>query len=82
MFFKIEDWRKVFIDSILKNTDTVIAKNSMQYGRKVADSILAWVQKDNYNQSRGLPRFTDTFGLSSQYFAIAFCVVSSLFTIS
>ncbi len=56
--YKIEDWRKVFVDSILKNTDTVIAKNSMQYGRKVADSILAWVQKDNYNQSRGLPRFT------------------------
>ena len=56
--YKIEDWRKVFIDSILKYSDTVIAKNSMQYGRRVADSILAWVQKDNYNQSRGLPRFT------------------------
>ena len=56
--YKIEDWRKVFIDSILKYSDTVIAKNSMQYGHRVADSILAWVQKDNYNQSRGLPRFT------------------------
>jgi len=56
--YKIEDWRKAFTDSILKNSDTVIAKNSMLYGRRVADSILAWVQKDNYNQSRGFPRFS------------------------
>ncbi len=56
--YKIEDWRKVFVDSILKTSDTLIVKNSMRYGRTVADSILAWVQKDNYNQSRGLPRFT------------------------
>ena len=56
--YKIEDWRKAFTDSILKNGDTVIVKNSIQYGRKVADSILAWVQKDNYNQARGLPRFS------------------------
>ena len=56
--YKIEDWRKAFTDSILKNSDTVIAKNSMLYGHKVADSILAWMVKDNYNQSRGLPRFT------------------------
>ena len=56
--YKIEDWRKAFVDSLLKNSDTLIAKSSILYGRKVADSILAWVQKDNYNQSRGLPRFT------------------------
>ena len=56
--YKIEDWRKAFTDSILKNSDTVVAKNSMLYGRRVADSILAWVQKDNYNQSRGFPRFS------------------------
>jgi hypothetical protein len=56
--YKIEDWRKAFTDSVLKNTDTIIAKNSMLYGRKVADSIIAWVVKDNYNQSRGMPRFS------------------------
>jgi hypothetical protein len=56
--YKIEDWRKAFTDSIFKNSDTVIAKNSIQYGRRVADSILTWVQKDNYNQARGLPRFS------------------------
>jgi hypothetical protein len=56
--YKIEDWRKAFTDSILKTNDTTIAKNSMLYGRRVADSILAWVVKDNYNQSRGMPRFS------------------------
>ena len=30
----------------------------MLYGREVADSILSWAKKDNYNQSRGFPRFT------------------------
>jgi hypothetical protein len=56
--YKIEDWRKAFADSILKTSDTTVAKNSMLYGRRVADSILAWVVKDNYNQSRGMPRFS------------------------
>jgi hypothetical protein len=56
--YKIEDWRKAFVDSLLKGNDTSVTKSSMQYGRTVADSILNWVQKDNYNQSRGLPRFT------------------------
>lgn len=56
--YKIEDWRKAFTDSVLNTSDTVIAKNSLLYGRSVADSILAWVVKDNYNQSRGFPRFT------------------------
>jgi len=56
--YKIEDWRNAFTDSILKTNDSVIAKNSILYGHQVADSILAWLAKDNYNQSRGLPRFT------------------------
>lgn len=56
--YKIEEWRKSFTDSILKTGDSAIIKNSMQYGRQVSDSILAWAAKDNYNQSRGLPRFT------------------------
>lgn len=56
--YKMEDWRKAFVDSLIKNSDPVVAGISMQYGRTVADSILAWAQRDNYNQSRGLPRFT------------------------
>lgn len=56
--YKIEEWRKSFTDSIIKTGDSVTIKNSMQYGRQVSDSILAWAAKDNYSQSRGLPRFT------------------------
>lgn len=56
--YKIEDWRRIFVDSLLKNSDTTITKNSMRYGREVADSVIAWIKKDNYNQSRGLPRFS------------------------
>lgn len=56
--YKIEGWRKIFVDSLLQNSDTTITKNSMRYGRVVADSIIAWIKKDNYNQSRGFPRFS------------------------
>jgi len=56
--YKIEEWRTAFEDSLLKSSDPEVTKNSMAYGRLVADSILAWTKKDNYNQSRGMPRFT------------------------
>jgi hypothetical protein len=57
--YKIEDWRKAFIDSLLfKGGNADLIKNSFLYGKLVADSVWAWVKRDNYNQSRGLPRFT------------------------
>ena len=58
--YKIEDWRQKFIDSLLLKVrgDAELIKNSMLYGKLVADSVFAWVKRDNYNQSRGLPRFT------------------------
>ncbi len=57
--YKIEDWRKGFVDSLLhSSTDTVITNNSMRYARRVADSMIIWIKKDNYNQSRGMPRFS------------------------
>ncbi len=55
--YKIMDWRKVFVDSLLLHGDSVVAKNSIQYGRRVADSIIAWTRKDNYLKSRGMMRF-------------------------
>ena len=58
--YKIENWRKSFIDSLFFKTDTVIVKNSIQYGHMVADSIIAWVKKDNYLKSRGLVRYVIT----------------------
>lgn len=57
--YKIEDWRKTFLDSLSKtNTDTAITHNSMRYARRLADSVIVWIKKDNYNQSRGMPRFS------------------------
>ena len=56
---KLESWRQKFIDSLLYNKGNAdLIKNSILYGKLVADSIFAWVKRDNYNQSRGLPRFT------------------------
>ncbi len=55
--YKIMDWRTSFTDSLFLHTDTVVVKNSIQYGRRVADSIIAWTRKDNYLRSRGMIRF-------------------------
>jgi len=56
--YKLEDWRKAFVDSLLLNGDPEKTKNSLLYGRTVADSILLWAKKDNYGPSRGMPRFS------------------------
>lgn len=57
--YKLESWRQHFIDSILFNkSNAELVKNSILFGKLVADSIFAWAKRDNYNQSRGLPRFT------------------------
>jgi len=56
--YKIENWRQAFIDSLLLKGNTELIKNSILYGKLVADSVTAWVKRDNYSQSRGMPRFT------------------------
>jgi hypothetical protein len=58
--YKIENWRKQFTDSLMLLPDSIIIKNSIVYGRTVADSIIAWVKKDNYLKSRGLMRYVIT----------------------
>ncbi len=55
--YKIENWRNSFTDSIYKNTDSLIVKLSVGYGKTVADTIIAWTKKDNYLKSRGLMRY-------------------------
>lgn len=35
-----------------------VLANSLAFGKKVADHILAWAAKDNYRQSRSLARYT------------------------
>jgi len=56
--YKIEDWRKWFIDSIQNTIDPIIYENAYKYGKTIADSIIAWTKKDNYLKSRGMTRFT------------------------
>ncbi|MBK8519399.1 MAG: vanadium-dependent haloperoxidase [Ferruginibacter sp.] len=57
--YKLEGWRQKFIDSVLYNkSNAELVKNSLLYGKLVADSVVAWAKRDNYNQSRAMPRFT------------------------
>ncbi len=58
--YKLENWRQAFIDSLLLKArgDAGLIRNSILYGKHVADSIFAWAKRDNYNQSRAMPRFT------------------------
>ncbi len=55
--FKITAWRKTFTDSISIFTDSLLLKKSIQHGKRIADSIIAWTQKDNYLKSRGMMRY-------------------------
>ena len=60
--YKFSDWRKVFTDSMLTLSDPVITQNSIRYGKRVADSIIAWTKKDNYLKSRGMMRYVISNG--------------------
>ena len=58
--YKLENWRNTFTDSLLHHHDTAVVNNAAQYGRLVADSIIAWIKKDNYLKSRGMMRYVIT----------------------
>ena len=51
--YKFGDWRKIFTDSILQKNDPEITRLSVNYGKQVADSIIAWIKKDNYLKIKG-----------------------------
>ncbi|HNU86876.1 MAG TPA: vanadium-dependent haloperoxidase [Ferruginibacter sp.] len=55
--YKFSDWRKAFADSLFAHGDSVMAQNSILFGRSVADSIIAWTKRDNYLKSRAMTRF-------------------------
>ncbi len=55
--YKIENWRNNFVDSLMKESDSVKSKMAIEYGRHVADSIIKWVKGDNYLKSRGMMRY-------------------------
>jgi len=56
--YKFSDWRKTFADSLFLHSDSVVAQNSILFGRIMADSIIAWTKKDNYLKSRAMTRYT------------------------
>src|SRR5690606_28038020 len=43
---------------VWKATNEEQFEASKAYGMKVADHIAAWMNKDNYNQTRTMPKFT------------------------
>jgi PAP2 superfamily len=58
--YKIENWREKFIDSLMKETDSIKCKSAIEYGHQVADSIIKWTKNDNYLKSRGMMRYVIT----------------------
>lgn len=56
--YKIEEWRGWFIDSIQNTVDSAVYKKAYDFGKQVADSIIAWSKNDNYLRSRGMTRYT------------------------
>ena len=55
---KVEEWRTGFLDSMTNVIPDTIFKASVEYGKRIADSIIEWTKKDNYLRSRGMMRFT------------------------
>lgn len=58
--YKMENWRKTFLDSLKAITDPLLLSSSTQYGNQVADAIIAWYKKDHYAESRGMTRYVYT----------------------
>ncbi len=56
-----EDKMEVFRDSlyqIWRTKNETVFTDSKKYGLEVAEHIAAWMAKDNYNQTRTMPKFT------------------------
>ncbi|MEO5681632.1 MAG: vanadium-dependent haloperoxidase [Chitinophagaceae bacterium] len=58
---KIEDFRKMILDEFAATgMPKEVFDNSVAWGKKIANHILAWAAKDNYKQTRGLAKYTVT----------------------
>ncbi len=60
--YKIEDWKAAYLDSFKLTKDSTEYANSILYGNEVANVIISWLKKDNYNESRGLMRHVTNTG--------------------
>jgi hypothetical protein len=58
---KLENFEKeIFKEFQHTGMPDEVYERSLQYGKQVADSVLAWASKDTYKQSRGYERYTVT----------------------
>ncbi|MEP6951447.1 MAG: vanadium-dependent haloperoxidase [Ginsengibacter sp.] len=56
---KIEDFQKGILQEFKNNgIPADVFNNSMAYGQKVAEHILAWAANDNYKQTRALSKYS------------------------
>ena len=57
----IEDFRKKILQEFAATgMPQEVFDNSVAFGKKTADHILAWAAQDNYKQTRSFPRYTVT----------------------
>ena len=57
----IEDFRKkVMGEFTATGMPRQVFDNSIDYGKKIAEQVLTWAAKDNYKQTRSLPKYTVT----------------------
>lgn len=58
---KVNDFEATIMEEFRKDgIPGNVFDNSVAYGKKIADHILAWAGKDNYKQLRSLPSYTVT----------------------
>jgi hypothetical protein len=58
---KINKHLELYLSEIKSyNIDPVIIQNSIQFGEKVSEAVIAWAKKDGYNESRSFPKFDVT----------------------
>ena len=57
----VEDFRKKILEEFMATgMPQEVFDNSVEYGKKIADHILAWAAQDNYKQTRAYPKYTVT----------------------
>ena len=58
---EIEKYRKQYLEDIQKiGIKKEVLENSVAYGEKVGEHILAWSSKDGYRESKAMPRYVLT----------------------
>jgi len=56
---RVEDFERNMLGEFKKDgIPESVFNNSINYGQKMADHIISWISKDNYNQTRGMAAYT------------------------